>query len=270
VQVAPHDEQDVLLKQAIYVLQQIQETVTVRPPLHRLPFVGFIEPSSMNSPTVFVRMSNSFVVSQDKLLQKELAGLMGKINESASVANLVLTDEELLALAAEAQFCLNDHELLRYAFWNNEARVLHPSSRATSDFELTQFVCVRSGCFGLAHQEGSSPIQEKRVSLARKSKATKAHQATPTFEHEGDGYDSSTDEDSDAEGTQVSRGPSGTFAAHWKVEITCFITQRPLVCLQEEEKTSRKVLVDKNSEHVTSPAASSKNTRLRTRSTALV
>ena len=30
MQVGPHDEQDVLLKKSIHVLQQIQETVTVR------------------------------------------------------------------------------------------------------------------------------------------------------------------------------------------------------------------------------------------------
>lgn len=136
---------------------------------------------------------------------------------------------------------------------------------------MTLFVSVRSGCFGLARQEGSSPTQEKRVSLARKSKATKARQATPTFEHEEDSYDSSTDDDSDAESIQVSLGPSGTFPAHWKVEDPRFVTHEPLNCSQEEEKKSRKVLVDKNSsEHVKSSTASSKNTRLRTRSTAVV
>lgn len=94
----------------------------------------------MNSLTVFVRMLCSCVVSQDKVLQKELTGLMGTINESACVANLVLTDEELLAVAAEAQFCLNDHELLGYAFSKSDADpgelawLLRLLSRATSDF----------------------------------------------------------------------------------------------------------------------------------------
>ena len=149
MQVGPHDEQDVLLKKSIHVLQQIQETVTVRH--HTRTSLGWIHRAVFEREFGQRLCENlcSCVASQDKVLQKELTGLMSTMNETCVHANLVLTDEELLAVAAEAQFCLNDHELLGYALSNSEAgprelaRLLHSSSCATSDF-ITDAVRVRA------------------------------------------------------------------------------------------------------------------------------
>lgn len=62
---------------------------------------------------------------------------------------------------------------------------------------------MRSGCFGSV--EGSSPIPEKRSSLSRKSKVTKARQAAPKeeSEEEDDTYDDSTDDESESGDVQV-------------------------------------------------------------------
>jgi hypothetical protein len=116
LQVGDDAEQDLLLKKAIHVLSQIQETSTVRSisrGFHR-------DVSTIHIRNVSViecaRTHTRRVESQDKLLQKEMAGLMSTLHASAS-AELALSEDDLLAVAAEAQFCLSDQQLVGYALF---------------------------------------------------------------------------------------------------------------------------------------------------------